>query len=175
MAKKSLTERLQEQLDEREERIEELEAEAEDLKARLDGDVNAWALPREIEDEHPDLPLPRLEFVWIPLTDDWGSYVVEYRLVRRHLLGHLEAAPLGSTRTNSSGGSSRKPWEGDKEAFYLPFRDSAHAAHDTAHLGIPLYACPPGVPPRLVEGDAWGHQHQRGLGASARRTARRSP
>lgn len=170
-------ERLATLLDERDEEIATLRAqlnEAHDaLDRRLDS-TSDWALAREIDDEHPGLPLPRLEVVMSPHRDlGWGHTVIEYRLVMRHLLGHLEARPLGRTVRRGSGG---EPWPNQttvpehlsgkmsfdewRISWAMPFRDGAHAVHDSAHLGLPLYVQTQfGMEPLI----STGHQAEKGL------------
>jgi hypothetical protein len=167
----TIEERLNEQLGEAEATIKELEAENEELRSRIEGDTRAWAIGQTIKDDER-LPLPRLEFVWIPLTPDWGSYAVEYRLVYKHLVDNVVTLPL--SRTKVSGNVYPKPWR-DGAAVHLPFRDGSHAFHDAAHLRLPLYACPPGEDPIFLASEptvtpAGSHYtHQRRIGEKHRR------
>jgi hypothetical protein len=79
-------------------------------------------------------------------TNEWREFKVVYRLVVRHLLGQLLGYPLGQTVSQS--GSGRRP-DGAED---LPFRDGAHAIHDSAHLGLPLYKILPDEKPVLLDG-----------------------
>lgn len=148
---KTIEQRLAAQLDENDETIRELESQVEALEEQLRGARNGWAVHRKIDDDHPDLPVPRLEFVWTPSEYGWGNTVAEYRLVRRHMLGHLECVPLGSTKVSS--GAGKAPWDyPDSEASprnWLPFRDGCHAQHDAKHMGLPLFAHGPNGPVRV--------------------------
>jgi hypothetical protein len=136
-------ERLNELLDSRDRTILELTSKLEELEERLQGSRTAWSVPYPLEEfqEDPPLPLPRLEFVW-ELHEEGYSYSVEYRLVKRHLMGDLEAHPLGLTNVSGSHGG-RKPWGNPPEDLNLPYRDGSHSAYDSTHLGLPVYARTP--------------------------------
>lgn len=147
----TIEERLAEQLDAKDHKIERLAEKLEEAEAKIEqllrGIRGAWSLPREIQDENPELPVPRLEIVWIKSPDGWHEHEVEYRLVHRHFLGHLVVVPLGLTRV-SGGSRDDEPWKWSVQLHGrpdLPFRDGAHARHDAAHLGIPLFAIAGGV------------------------------
>ncbi len=149
-------------LEEREAEANALREEARTLEHALRGSGHGWSLPRDLAGDDPALPVPRLELGWTPdVALGWRDYTVEYRLVVRHLTGGLKAIPLGLTR--SSGGNGRAPWEqSDGVALHLPFRDGAHAHHDAAHLGLPLYAVTPDGAVRLDAGDDYPRQRERG-------------
>lgn len=134
--------RLAEQLDAKDAEIEELSSRLEEAETRAEG-ARAWSLPREIADDHPTLPVPRLEMAWTPDTDvGWREHVVEYRLVYRHLDDRLIAIILGRTKVGCSGGDPFS--HGPLHA--MPFRDGAHSAHDAAHLSLPLIVVAPDGP-----------------------------
>ena len=114
----------------------------------------------EVEDDGV-LPVPRLELVYQTLKPpSWGSCIVTYRLVMRHLLGHLEAIPLSFTRIGQSGARS-------VDDIGLPRRDGAHIAHDRVHLGMPAFKVVPGKPPERMDLD--DYRGQAALGAEHRR------
>ena len=134
----------------------------EKVARELEGSLNGWRREELFADDG-NLPLPRLELVYITLGDrgyEWSDFKVIYRMVSKHLLGHLVATPLSMTHCSS--GRALKP---DKED--LPFRDGAHAAHDSTHLQMPVYKLMPGEEPILldIEGktNAWrlGRTHRR--------------
>lgn len=147
---KTPLERLEELLAMKDEKIAAIEAELQEareenrtLEYKIDGSIGGWSLPRTIKDEHPELPVPRLELLWVlgPERDGmYYSFEIEYRLVRRHLTDHLEVTPL--SRTRCTGSSRPKPWACEA-GIDLPFRDGAHIAHDSTHLGFPAYAITP--------------------------------
>ena len=120
--------RLAQELEEAEERIGELEREVERLQDHL-----PWTQHEEIE-ATPDMPVPRLEMVWEEgkFPRDY-QYRCAYRLVYRHLLGHLVAVPLGETMVGST-----KPPDHFGE-IDTPFRDGAHIKSDARQLGLPAY------------------------------------
>lgn len=157
--------RLNEILDIRDQRIEELEESERLLNERLDGSYTAWRVPRIVDDEHPGLPLPRMEVAWTPSAEEgWSRYECEYRIVHRHFLGHVMVTPFGLTRTQSGGGKA--PWDYPGE-LNLPFRDGCHMHHDAAHLALPLYAILP-TGPKRIDGDG-SYKHARTTGMGHRR------
>lgn len=128
-------ERLERLLDERDTEIEELQEKLTEAENTIEGIRSGWMRHRKAEDDGA-LPIPRLEIEWIP-RDGWNEVDVEYRLVLKHLLGHVVLLPLGLTRWSSS--NTEDPRRQGLSAA-LPFRDGAHAPHDAALLGLPLYA-----------------------------------
>ena len=151
-------ERLEELLNTKDRELTESREANGRLERELEGSLDGWRRTEEVVDDGI-LPVPRLELVYVQ-RDEWRSYKVVYRLVVRHLLDHLYAVPLGCTRT--SGGGNRKP-----DARELPYRDGSHAAHDAAHLGLPLYKLVPGDPPMRV--DLEGYERQCMIGRDHRR------
>jgi len=151
-------ERLEELLDEKDAEIEKLQDQNKALERELRGSLDGWRRETTIEDDGV-LAVPRLELICEPHEErGWHDHTVTYRMVYRHLLDHLVAMPLGCTRI--SGGSGARP-------THLPFRDGAHAMHDGAHFGLPLYSIIPGEPPKLLDGA--DYPHQRRMGAEHRR------
>jgi hypothetical protein len=143
MPRTKIEESLQSVIDLKQERIEELERENERLARELEGSLDGWRVAETIEGG-PDLPTPRLELAYKPLRG-WTDYKVVYRLVTKHLLGHMVAHPMGYTKVGG-GGLGREP----QIPVDLPFRDGAHARYDSAMMGIPLYTVIPGQEPTLV-------------------------
>ena len=157
--------RLAEMLDEKDAEIEGLE---EKLREATD---TGWYCHRKVEDV-PELPLPRLEFAWNVGEGTEREYTVEYRLVRKHLVGDVVIVPLGLTRV-SGGNTDSKPWQGPIQfPVNLPFRDGAHAFSDSAHLRLPLYAITPEGSVRLDTNPSYAANYgsQRSSGESHRRT-----
>lgn len=127
-------ERLEQLLDERDERIEKLERELEHAKQEIEFDAS-WCLHVEHEEggePNPDLPVPRLEIRWALESTET---IATYSLVYRHLVGTVVTVPLGRTKTSGalndvmSGGNIR-----------IPFRDGAHIANEMRQLGLPGFA-----------------------------------
>lgn len=166
----TIEERLRELLDQKDQELDELREEVRELENSVESSESGWSLPRESPDDHPELPLPRLEMAWTPMGSEgreWGTFICEYRLVIKHLCDHLVVIPLGRTKTNS--GSGKSPFERGAIEHELPFRDGCHAHHDAAHLGLPFYALTPSGPVRL---DGTGHyEHQAKMGRDHRRDA----
>lgn len=104
-------------------------------------------------DRYKTLPVPRLELVFSRQDPVGFGYVVEYRMVKRHLLGHLEAIRLGFTEVSTT---VLRPEPS------LPFRDSAHAAHDSVLFGMPCYILRHGARPELALFE--DHERQKILG-----------
>lgn len=155
MSEKTL-ERLEELLDAKDAEVDELAEANRKLERELEGSLSGWANHQLLKDEDATLPLPRLEMVYVPV-DEWRSYKVVYRLVYEHLVDGTIGVPLGETKI--SGGVGNEP-----EPDHLPFRDGAHAHHDSAHFGFPLYRRYPGkTAERILDAD-YGPQRTRGLG-----------
>lgn len=144
-------ERLQELLDRKDEELEEARERVRELERELDAEPGGWRRPEVLPDD-ASLPVPRLELVY-QQDNGWAEYRVTYRLVMRHFLGQLLGLPLGMTRCQSSAGE--RPAD-------LPYRDGAHALHDAAHLGLPLYRMLPGEAPELASDDK-NYAFQKGL------------
>ena len=134
---------LEDLISRKDEEISRLEQKIRDLDDTIRGSKNGWLAHRKLEtsDITANLPVPRLEFFWSPRDpDDWSEYCVEYRLVKTHLLGYLIVVPLGSTLVRQGSSQSVFGRNGYLDHVNLPFRDGAHAYHDAAHMGLPLYA-----------------------------------
>ncbi len=126
MDKLSVEERLNDDLYNKEREIEKLKEEVDDLTYRDDW---KWRHIKHLsEEENMDLPVPRLEIRYRAL--DKYNVAADYALVYKHLLGHIEFCPLGSTRCSSH--SYIKNLD-------LPFRDGAHIRHEMATLKLPGY------------------------------------
>lgn len=163
-------ERLEQLLDEKDKQLDELQLKLYRLEDTAQSAEAGWSLPREVPDDHPELPLPRLELAWKQRTPgSWSSYRVEYRLVRRHLCDHVVITPLGSTQVDGGG---LDPFASGAERA-LPFRDGAHVIHDAAHLELPAYALTPTGPERID--NLLGYQYQRESGTKRRRAAKGAP
>lgn len=155
-------ERLEQLLDDKDVEIEKLRTEASRLKWELEGSLDGWRRAQEPPCDYDNLPVPRLELAYVQL-DEWRDFKVIYRLVMRHLNGELIGIPLGCTRTGSSG--NHKP-----ESYDLPRRDGCHAAHDGAHLRMPLYKLMPGELPTRLRDDAGNYDDQCRMGTEHRRS-----
>lgn len=96
--------------------------------------------PNQIDDAHPELPLPRLELVYTrPDPTSWSQYKVTYRLVRRHFGGKLVAEVFEETDASGNRGFSDVPWKNPSGSLSLPIRSGIHICHDSAHLRLPAY------------------------------------
>lgn len=144
-------------------RIEQLEQEAEKLRddlkrAQALADAEDWGwMVEDVPIERPSLPVPRLELEWVRRGPH--SMVVVYRLVSRHLLGHLCSRPMGRTRVDGH----NLPWPPmrDDGHFDLPYREGPHIQHDRAHLGLPAFCiCEDRV--EELNGDGYEYQVDQG-------------
>jgi hypothetical protein len=142
------TERLEKQLDEKDERIEALETELQELKDESESDWK-WARHKTLKENPDNLPVPRLEMRWHKESDDGYLTRWDYNLIYRHLLGHLVAVPLGQTK--SQGGNGTPPIHNGE--IRTPFRDGVHICTDTEHLGIPAFCIVEGTIVRLMMKD----------------------
>jgi len=123
----TLEERLNETINQMEERIAELEEERDHLRHFV-----PWTDHVILKEDIPlGLPVPRLEIVW---DHEEGSmeWTARYRLVYGHLLDDIVLVPLGQTKVS---GRMREPVDADG-TIDLPFRDGAHLHHDCEHLNL---------------------------------------
>jgi hypothetical protein len=148
-------ERLEDQLSTKDRELEKARETIDNLRSALEGSKDGWRRAQELQDDGK-LPVPRLELAYVSINE-WREFKIVYRLVMRHLLGQLLGYPLSQTVTQ--GGSGRRP-EG---AADLPFRDGAHAMHDSAHLGLPLYKIMPDEAPILLDATQYINIYPKGL------------
>jgi hypothetical protein len=129
--KKSLDERLEEILNEKDARIDQLEAEIE----KRDNEA-AWSWTRHTMSKAKDpLPTPRLEIRYT-LHQNGYNMTATYALVYSHLLGDAVTVPMGFTKI--SGGGVNRPMS-ESGQIYGPLRDGAHIRHDMKSLNLPGY------------------------------------
>jgi len=126
--------RLEQMLDQKDERIEELETELQKLTDESERTWE-WARHRTLKTNPDNLPVPRLEMRWHQETEDGYLQRYDYSLIYRHTLGHLVMIPLGQTRTQ--GGKGPPPIYNGQ--LYTPFRDGVHICNDSQQLGIPAF------------------------------------
>lgn len=108
---KSINERLNDELNQAEQKIEELQEKIEKLSRNQDWRAT-FILTKE---ENLDLPIPRLEIRHIQSGPN--EVQAKYGMVYKHLLGDIIHVPLGQTKC----GSIRY-----LENLDLPFRDGVH-------------------------------------------------
>ena len=129
--------------------IERLEGELNDLEyenARLKTELEniknneawSWTVQYEIEAANDPLPIPRLEMVARPVSNDWRNMIWEQRIVYGHLLGHHVCVPIGNTKVG--GGRDEEPTISD-----LPFRDGVHFGHNVKMWGWPAFVTIGGI------------------------------
>jgi hypothetical protein len=89
-----------------------------------------------------DLPVPRLELYWRPLTKDGAfgdgygnNWVVEYNLVKT-FFSKQEKTPLGATKISRH----RHPVDADDDTIDTPIRDGCHIKYDSFELKLPAFA-----------------------------------
>jgi len=119
-------ERLEKLIEDQENQITELEDQLENMTYH---EQWKWRAIRELDEkENLGLPVPRLELRNRKVSK--YSRIVDYGLVHRHLLGHIEFIPIGSTKI-----------DGGRETYTnllqkLPIRDGAHIYHDMWELKL---------------------------------------
>ena len=155
-------ERLQELLDAKDTELCEVREQNEKLERELEGTLDGWRVAVELKDDE-SLPVPRLELVYEQIRG-WDDYRVTYRLVVKHLLGHLVGIPLSFTKI---GGRSCNV---EPDHDHLPLRDGAHAAHDSTHLRCAVFKLMPGKSAEQVSLNE-NFDHQMHLGREHRRDA----
>lgn len=135
MSQKTI-DRLEELLDQRDERIATLEETVEDLQARLECKTQWTEHLVDKECDDGGLPVPRLEITWHPMERSHDGYnmMIRYDLVKRHLCDEIHRVPLGATRTTAT-----KVDRDQNGILFTPFRDGAHIAFDARELRLPAY------------------------------------
>lgn len=127
MDKSSIEERLNDELNEKENIIEKLEEELETIKYH---DEWKWRHIRTLsKEENLGLPIPRLEIRYRTIDD--YNLVADYALVYESLMGETTFCPLSATRC----GTSFRYLE-DLE---LPFRNGADIMNEMYILNLPGY------------------------------------
>lgn len=128
-------ERLEEQLNERDEKIEELEGKLAEAERAAEED-HTWSKHVEYkagEEPSPELPVPRLEMRWSEEErNDSYELTARYSLVYRHLCKQIVFVPLGVTRTTGALAERINP----NKTVDTPFRDGAHLRNEMAQLGL---------------------------------------
>ena len=89
--------------------------------------------PRKIPAK--ELPVPRLELVWEPISKDdcWNNWQCMLNLVFQHTLGQIIRIRCGMTRS-----CRPKPPDFYPE-FDTPFRDGVHCMDMSGQLRLPAY------------------------------------
>lgn len=137
---KTIEERLNEQLNEKDREIDKLEAQIEQLKRDVRSADSGWTIHEKLDSEQT-LPVPRLEILILPngyKDNPWYERICKYRLIYKHFADDVLAIPIGETKV--SGGDGRRPvyvggpHDGKPE---MPHRDGAHICHDMAALKLP--------------------------------------
>ena len=136
----TVEDRLNEQLNQKEQEIAKLNQQIEDLQCKLRGIKSGW-MAHETLDKEQTLPVPRLEIVWFPMGGDdreWSSRHALYRLVYESFWGDVIGVPLGSTSVNGGCRGERPVYRETENTFRIemPFRDGAHICHDMEKLKL---------------------------------------
>lgn len=126
---------LKTKLEKQKKRLEEVAERAYKLNELLNNDDLGWST-LSLDDDDGGLPVPRLELRW---KTNEHSATCWYLLVHLHLRGHVQINPLGMTKCRGYGGNLTA--HGDTRD--IPFRDGAHAQHDSVSLGLPLFVTTP--------------------------------
>lgn len=137
---KTIEERLNEQLHQKDREIRKLEARIEELERDVRSADAGWTIHAKLDTEQT-LPVPRLEIIVEAngYTDNpWYERIYTYRLIYKALWGDVIAIPIG--RTTSQGGDGRRPVFTDGPyagKVQMPFRDGAQICHDMQALKLP--------------------------------------
>lgn len=140
----TLAERLNAQIEEKEERIQELEEKLESQERQFDLSMLTWQMHRAFENDEfsKQMPFPRLEMRMSRVSpDDWYAIEWTYGLVYKHYSDTenemLRFIPF--SRTDSSGGTGKfEMWlQGGK--LNQPHRDRFHIRADALTLNLPAY------------------------------------
>lgn len=147
----TLEERLNSEIEERDERIEELERKIDQLEGEADLTRIAWQRHFAFKNEgiFSLMPYPRLEMRLNRVSkDNWYSIEWLYGLVYRHDTdtynerATLYFVPLGLT-TSNGGDTTFQNWQNDDGTLDLPFRDGRHIYIESLALNLPAYiVCP---------------------------------
>ena len=140
--KKTIEERLAEQLDAKDEEIAKLEDRLHELQNQLKTSENGWLAHEKLSQEQT-LPVPRLEIEVIAVgrSDEmrWYSREYKYRLVHKAFWGDIIGIPLGHTSSQGGNGQERPVYTIGPHAGkpHMPYRDGAHICHDMEALKLP--------------------------------------
>jgi hypothetical protein len=145
MARKTLTERLNEAIEEKEEKISSLQGQIEKFEQEKDWERQSWMqhtlYPHDAFSQR--MPVPRLEMRLIRVSkNNWYRSEWQYGIVRKHYQDTwgdlLQFIPLGLTEsTGGDGGYSGLLINGK---FNLPFRDGMHIKADSVIFNLPAFA-----------------------------------
>jgi hypothetical protein len=140
MSEKTVEQRLQELLDEKDAQLEAVTEERDELKRLVEADPFIWAVQHDVPDR--GLPVPRLEIEWTPDAEwGWRRATGTYRLVMKHFMDGVVG--IGLEQVVNQGGrgipinppSAHRPGKVD-----LSSRIGAHICHDMATLKLPGFA-----------------------------------
>lgn len=140
----TLAERLNAQIEEKEERIQELEAELEVKERQFDLNMLTWQMHRSFENDEfsKQMPFPRLEMRLTRVSpDNWYAIEWTYGLVCKHYsdMGNDTLLFIPFSRTDSSGGTGKfENWLHEAK-LDQPHRDSFHIRADALVLNLPAY------------------------------------
>lgn len=140
-----LEERLNEIIEEKDDKIQELENRIEELETQADIERLKWQMHFAFKNEgiFKGLPYPRLEMRLNRLSkDNWYSIEWLYGIVYKHDSQTendiLYFVPLGQT-TSSGGDSTFESWVEDDGSLLLPLRDGRHIYTASLTFNIPAY------------------------------------
>ena len=141
---KTLEERLNSIIDEKDEAIEKLQNELDSLKDRIDLQNQSWQLHEAFENDvfSKQMPFPRLEMRMIRVSkNNWYSVEWIYGLVYKDYAdisnNMLRFVPFSKTTSSSGHGTFESRYtDGELE---LPYRDGVHIKADSEVLNLPAY------------------------------------
>lgn len=140
----TIEERLNEQIDEKDDQIQELENRIDELESRLDHGRWQWQQHEAFENDElsQQMPFPRLEMRLIRRSkDNWYSVEYLYGLVYKHYSdlynNMLRFIPF--SLTISEGGKDTFESRLVNGELPLPFRDGTHIRSESALLNLPAF------------------------------------
>ncbi len=161
----TLEERLNEIIEEKDDKIQELENRIEQLEGEADLTRVSWQRHFAFKNEGvlSSLPYPRLEMRLNRVSkDNWYSIEWLYGLVYRHDTdtynenATLYFVPLSKT-TSNGGDTTFQHWQNKDGSLQLPFRDGRHIYIESLALNLPAYiSCPEMGLYNKITDQGWG-------------------
>lgn len=160
----TIEERLNSEIEERDDRIEELERKIDQLEGEADLTRLAWQRHFAFKNEgiFAEMPYPRLEMRLNRVSkDNWYSIEWLYGLVYRHDTdtfndnATLYFVPFGLT-TSNGGNTTFQHWQNKDSTLQLPYRDGRHIYIESLALNLPAYiVCPEMGLFNKIENQGW--------------------
>lgn len=150
--------RIEEILNDKDEKIEELERKlhAFEQRDKLARNEDEWVWTEHFlleEDDTPELPIPRIQLQWEFIGDRHYQSRCWTFLVFKHLIGDIVKVPLGMTRVSGGRQDEFYPKHPDGPRIGTPFRAGGDAATEARQLRLPLFVTQEGMAQELFPDD----------------------